>query len=65
MTTYPSSLNLQDRIATLIEEARLHRTCITCEHFDEALELCALAQARPPARTIAQGCPAWRENPPF
>lgn len=56
---------LERRIYEMIEAARLHRSCLTCEHFDEAKELCGLAGARPPARTIAMGCPAWKEVPPF
>lgn len=37
--------------------ARLaRRTCVNCHHFDEQLEICKLAGARPPARVIAFGC---------
>jgi uncharacterized protein YqgV (UPF0045/DUF77 family) len=40
-------------------------TCLSCEHFDEATEVCALAQARPPARVIAHGCPSYSAQVPF
>lgn len=38
------------------------RCCIHCVHFDEASEMCALAQQRPPARVIALGCDAFIED---
>lgn len=56
---------LLKKLSEAVEEARLHRSCLTCEHFEEPQELCLLAGARPPARTIAVGCPAWKEAPPF
>ncbi len=56
---------LQDRITDLIDEARLGRSCLTCQQFDEPTEVCALAGSRPPARTIAVGCPAYSQAPPF
>lgn len=40
-------------------------TCLSCEHFDEPSETCALAQARPPARVIAHGCPSYSAKVPF
>lgn len=40
-------------------------TCINCEYFDEPTEVCALAQARPPARVIAHGCPSYSAKVPF
>ena len=40
-------------------------TCLTCAHFDEATETCALAKARPPARVIAYGCPQYLPDVPF
>lgn len=40
-------------------------TCLSCEHFDEPSEVCALAQARPPARVIAHGCPSYSAQVPF
>jgi len=32
------------------------QTCLMCDHFNEAAELCKLYNARPPARVIAFGC---------
>lgn len=40
-------------------------TCLSCEHFHEPTEICALAQARPPARVIAHGCPSYNAKVPF
>lgn len=52
-------------VRSLIINARLHRSCLTCEYFTETTEECALAGARPPARTIAMGCPKYFELIPF
>jgi hypothetical protein len=68
MTTYLSDKEnswLAASIADLVEQARLYRSCLTCEHFEEATEVCRLAQVRPPARVIALGCPKYFEVPPF
>lgn len=62
---FPSDIALRNSIEELIERARLHRSCITCNHFNEEHELCALAQGRPPARVIAFACPRYDEVPPF
>jgi hypothetical protein len=40
-------------------------TCINCAHFHEQTEICELAQARPPARVIAHGCPSYTPGIPF
>lgn len=40
-------------------------SCITCQHFNEEKETCALATPepmRPPARVIAYGCIAYVDN---
>lgn len=59
--------NLATAIEELIERARLHRSCLTCEYFDEPNELCRLngVNQRPPARIIALGCSSYFEEPPF
>ena len=56
---------LEASVADLIEQARMFRSCITCQRFTEATELCGLAGSRPPARIIAAGCPSYFEVPPF
>ena len=63
----PSELpRLGEAILELIERARLHRSCLTCEHFDEPSEGCGLAGGqRPPALVIAMGCGKYLEAPPF
>lgn len=64
MTRFRSDLH--EAIEELIERAKIYRSCLTCEHFNEPTEGCGLAGgARPPARTIAMGCPHWMEEPPF
>lgn len=56
---------LEDLIKQLAEQIMLHRSCLSCDHFTETTEQCAKAGMRPPARTIAQGCPAYDEAPPM
>ena len=41
------------------------RTCITCANFQPQMEICALANARPPATVIAFGCNAHEDKVPF
>ena len=60
-----SRSDLGDAILDLIERARLYRSCLTCQHFSEESEICALAGGRPPARVITMGCPKYLEEPPF
>lgn len=54
-------------IEELIERARLHRSCVSCQYFNEGKELCTLdgVDLRPPARVIATGCEKYIELPPF
>lgn len=53
-------------ILHLVQRAKLHKTCLSCAHFNEGTEGCALAGGqRPPARVIATGCHAYDETPPF
>lgn len=56
---------LAEAISELIERARLYRSCLTCEHFNEPTERCQLVHQRPPARVIAMGCPSYLELIPF
>lgn len=51
----------------MIKQARLHRSCVTCSHFDMQTEQCGLFQLRPPAGIIAAGCgdEHYSEVPPF
>ena len=37
------------------------QTCITCEHFDNETEHCKLANQRPPAKVIADGCTSYTD----
>jgi len=48
-----------------VEVTRGLDTCMSCEHFDEASEVCKLAGQRPPARVIAYGCPEYLPDIPF
>lgn len=40
----------------------IYQGCINCENFNETLELCKLANQRPPAKVICFGCPKWEFN---
>lgn len=53
------------RITEKLHDAGLIHSCLTCQHFQEEREVCGLAQARPPARTIAYGCDSWQDTLPF
>ena len=41
------------------------KNCINCINFKETGEVCTKYNARPPARTIAQGCEAHEFDIPF
>lgn len=56
---------LEQNLKQLIEEARLYRSCITCDHFVEITEQCGMFKSRPPARVIAMGCDYYQEEIPF
>lgn len=38
------------------------QTCVSCEHFKKDGEICELANARPPAQVIADGCDSYKDN---
>lgn len=59
------TIDFTRRIHELVAEARLYRTCVTCQHFTESTEVCGLYSARPPARVIASGCDQYTQVPPF
>lgn len=52
---------LTSEVGRVLREAR--RCCITCQHWDDFPPdgRCKLANARPPARTIAYGCPRYEQ----
>lgn len=53
----PLSSQSLDRSAKMAEEyLRLWRTCPGCRFFDDAREVCMIANQRPPAKVIALGC---------
>jgi len=55
---------LLDDLLDSIREAidRHTRTCVNCQYFTVATEVCQYAQLRPPARVIACGCECWVEK---
>ena len=63
--TLPADEETRRIVREFVALVQRRPSCITCQHFDEPSEHCGLAEARPPARTIAHGCPAWLEVPPF
>lgn len=48
------------RLAKKILDSKIIPSCVTCNNFDERLEVCKLVMMRPPARVIAYGCPGWQ-----
>lgn len=41
-------------------------SCLSCEHFNEDRESCAISDyQRPPARIIAFGCERYKDNDPI
>ena len=50
------------RLSKQMHDKRIIACCVTCEHFDDKLEMCKLAKMRPPAHVIAYGCPSWDDN---
>lgn len=65
MTTSHFDHELSEAIADLIHRAKLHRTCVSCDRFDEPTETCRFYSARPPARVIVEACDNYFEKPPF
>lgn len=54
---------LKPVIVQALEQAT--KSCLTCDHFDQAKELCNLNHKRPPARIIAFGCECFEDEIPF
>lgn len=48
-----------------LEIDKLRCSCINCKNFDENAELCKLANIRPPAKVIANGCESFVDGIPF
>jgi len=64
--TMPVSDEERAIIRNFVELVSRRKCCLTCQHFDEDREGCALYDMnRPPARIVAYGCPSYLENPPF
>jgi hypothetical protein len=64
----------EQAIADLSKEVHRHvfnaivmatRTCANCERYCHSTEKCLLWNARPPARTIVEGCDEHRDEVPF
>jgi hypothetical protein len=43
----------------------LLRSCLNCDYFTEATEVCRLANSRPPVKVLVLGCSQWIEMIPF
>lgn len=56
-----------DQLKDYVEkiEAVKATNCLNCIHFKEKIEECSKYKARPPARTIVEGCKEWDLNIPF
>lgn len=51
------------RMAAIITSREEKRCCPNCYHWDQTAEVCRKWGARPPARTIADGCEAFAVGP--
>lgn len=49
---------------TLIKHATI-KSCLNCYSFNKDTEVCAVANARPPAQILVYSCPAWDREIPF
>jgi hypothetical protein len=58
---------LHDHVANMSNkvEAKEADNCLNCAFFKEKKEICRKYKMRPPARTIAEGCPEWDIDIPF
>jgi hypothetical protein len=54
---------MHDLIQEVLDEADVWKCCLNCSKFVEVTEVCLLCTppARPPARVITFGCPAFDE----
>jgi len=41
------------------------QSCVHCDHFEQAKEICTLNGLRPPAKIIAFGCECYEDEIPF
>lgn len=60
----PSKLPFEQRLHEYLIDHRACASCITCFHFNEETEVCALAVQRPPAKVLVVGCQNW-DGAPF
>ena len=56
---------LQETAKITIDAMGLNKTCLDCANFVESSEHCNIANARPPARVIVEGCSKFQNNEPF
>lgn len=54
---------IRDEVALLVD--RKSRNCLNCMHFDDATQMCRLANAIPPPKVAVNGCEMWDEEIPF
>lgn len=59
---YDIRSKLLEALENVSEEFYIYRCCLTCENFNEQLEICKLANQRPPVRVITFGCPKWYDK---
>lgn len=41
----------------------MNKTCLSCFYFQEGPDFCGKWNAKPPARTIVEACPAYDPTP--
>lgn len=61
-----SQSDLQSRIYLALwkelEAVHVYKNCLLCCNFREQTEICSLANQRPPARVIIEGCKMFEDK---
>jgi hypothetical protein len=59
------ALMVEGIVGLLNESVVANRSCLDCKHFDEASAHCKQFNAKPPPRTIVNGCDSFAGEIPF
>lgn len=56
---------IAEGLERIAKENHIYTSCINCQNFNEKMEICKLANQRPPARIIVFGCSEWDGGIPY